>query len=68
MNLNIRLDSYNLTNTPHFANPGANVGSEILNPNGSVKSNNGFGQITGTSPLGRTIDQRYFRLGGRITW
>jgi hypothetical protein len=68
VNLNIRLDSYNTTNTAHFANPGANVGSEILNPDGSVKSNNGFGQITGTTPLGRTIDQRYFRLGGRITW
>jgi Carboxypeptidase regulatory-like domain/TonB dependent receptor len=68
VNLNIRLDSYNATNRPHFANPGASVSSEILNPNGSVKSNNGFGQITGTTPLGRTIDQRYFRLGGRITW
>jgi hypothetical protein len=68
VNLSIRLDSYNLTNTPHFANPGSNVASEILNKDGSVASNNGFGQITGTTPLGRTIDQRYLRLGGRITW
>jgi hypothetical protein len=37
-----------------------------LNPDGSVKNLGGFMQITTTNPLGRLLDQRYFRLGGRI--
>jgi hypothetical protein len=55
-NLSLRLDSYNVTNTPHFANPNNNV------------STTGFGTITALNPLGRQIDQRYFRLGGRISF
>jgi hypothetical protein len=56
----------NITNTPHFSNPGANVSNLQLNPDGSVKNLNGFSQITTTNPLGRLLDQRYFRLGVRI--
>jgi hypothetical protein len=56
MNLSLRLDSYNVTNTPHFANPNNNV------------STTGFGTITALNPLGRQIDQRYFRLGGRLSF
>jgi hypothetical protein len=56
LNLALRLDSYNVTNTPHFANPNNNV------------STSGFGTITALAPLGRQIDQRYFRLGGKLTF
>jgi hypothetical protein len=56
----------NASNTPHFANPGANVSNLQLNPDGSVKNLNGFSQITSTAPLGRILDQRYFRFGFRI--
>ncbi len=62
----LRAESMNITNTPHFNNPGANVSNLQLNPDGSVKNLNGFSQITTTNPLGRLLDQRYFRLGVRI--
>jgi len=64
--LQIRAESMNVSNTPHFNNPGANVSNLQLNPDGSVKNLNGFSQITSTNPLGRLIDPRYFRLGARI--
>lgn len=62
----VRAEAMNVTNTPHFANPGANVSNLQLNPDGSVKNLNGFSQITSTAPLGRVLDQRYFRFGFRI--
>ena len=55
-----------MPNTPHFANPGANVSNLQLNSDGSVKNLNGFSQITATNPLGRVLDQRYFRFGFRF--
>jgi len=61
-----RAESMNISNTPHFANPAANVSNLQLNPDGSVKNLNGFSQITATNPLGRLLDQRYFRFGARI--
>ena len=64
--IQIRAESMNVTNTPHFANPGANVSNMSLNPDGTVKNLNGFMQITSTNPLGRILDQRYFRFGARI--
>ena len=62
----IRAEAMNVSNTPHFANPGANVSNLQLNPDGSVKNLNGFSQITATNPLGRVLDQRYFRFGFRF--
>ncbi len=64
--LQIRAEAMNVSNTPHFSNPAANVSNLQLNPNGTVKSLNGFDQITSTNPLGRLIDPRYFRFGLRI--
>jgi hypothetical protein len=64
--IQIRAESFNLSNTPHFANPGANVSNLQLNSDGSVKSLGGFSQITSTTPLGRLIDPRYFRFGMRF--
>ena len=63
----LRAEAMNVSNTPHFANPsGTNVSNMSLNPDGSVKSLGGFSQITSTAPLGRVLDQRYFRFGFRI--
>jgi len=62
----VRAEALNSTNTPHFGNPGSNVSNLQLNPDGSVKNLNGFSQITSTNPLGRILDQRYFRFGFRI--
>jgi len=64
----LRAEALNISNTAHFANPGNNVSNASFNADGSVKSLNGFSQITSTNPLGRVIDQRYFRFGMRITF
>jgi hypothetical protein len=64
----IRGEALNATNTPHFSNPGANVSNLQFNPDGTVRSLGGFGQITVANPLGRIIDQRYFRFALRISF
>ncbi len=64
----LRAEAMNISNTPHFSNPAANVSNLQLNPDGSVKNLNGFSQITSTNPLGRLIDPRYLRLGARLTF
>ena len=62
----IRGESLNMTNTAHFGLPGANASNMSLNPDGSLRALNGFGQITGTAALGRVIDQRFFRFSLRL--
>jgi hypothetical protein len=62
----IRAESFNISNTPHFSNPAANVSNLQLNADGSVKNLNGYDTITSTNPQGRVIDSRYFRFGLRI--
>jgi hypothetical protein len=68
VNLTIRADAFNVMNHAHFANPGATLTNLKLNADGSVNSLNGYDTITSTTPIGRTIDQRYFRLGGHLAW
>src|SRR5215471_4891183 len=64
-----RAEALNLTNTPHFANPGANVSNMVLDANGAIKSLGGYTVITSTTGTGREgIDERLFRLGLRITF
>jgi hypothetical protein len=66
--LQFRLEALNATNTPHFSNPASNVSNLQLNPDGTVRSLNGFGVITSTNRLGRQYDEREFRLGLRMTF
>ena len=66
LKMQVRAEAMNVSNTPHFANPGANVSNLQLNSDGSVKNLNGFSQITATNQLGRLLDQRYFRFGLRF--
>lgn len=68
LNMQFRAESFNVTNTPHFANPGASVSSVSYNANGSISNLNGFSQITAVNPLGRLLDPRYFRFGVRFTF
>jgi hypothetical protein len=69
VNLQFRLEVFNLTNTPHFPNPsGTNVSNVSYNPDGSIASLNGFGSITGTNNVGREYDERYLRLGVRMSF
>ena len=37
LKIQFRAESFNLTNTPHFANPGNNVSSRILNADGTER-------------------------------
>jgi hypothetical protein len=54
----LRLESFNFTNTPHLANPDNNV-----------SDGEDFMTITDTQDLGREgIDERQFRLGIRIVF
>jgi hypothetical protein len=68
LNVQIRLEALNATNTPHFSNPAANASNLQLNPDGTVRNLNGFGVITTTDRLGRQYDEREFRLGIRFTF
>jgi Carboxypeptidase regulatory-like domain/TonB dependent receptor-like, beta-barrel len=65
--LQFRVEIFNVTNTPHFANPNANVSNLQLNPDGTVRNLGGFATITGTANTGREgIDERLVRLGLRL--
>ena len=69
VNLQFRLEVFNVTNTPHFQSPaGTNVSNLQLNPDGSVRALNGFGVIAGTNSVGREYDERYIRLGLRMSF
>src|SRR5262249_46107302 len=69
LRLQFRAEAFNFANTPHFANPGANVSNLQLNPDGSVRSLGGFGEITNTISLAREgIDERQFRFGLKLTF
>jgi hypothetical protein len=52
-----RLEALNVTNTPHFANPGTNISAP-----------QSFGRVTATTNPGREYDERYLRLGVRLTF
>jgi hypothetical protein len=66
-NVQLRADVLNLTNTPHFGNPGNNVSNLQLNPDGTIRSLGGFATITSTANSGRDgIDERVIRLGLRL--
>jgi hypothetical protein len=65
--MQLRAEVFNLTNTPHFANPSANVSNLQLNPDGSIRNLGGFSSITGTANSGRDgIDERVIRFGVRL--
>jgi hypothetical protein len=67
--IQFRAEAFNASNTPHFANPTANVSNLQLNSDGSVKNLGGFTQITGVFSGSREgIDQRGFRFALRFSF
>lgn len=59
--LQFRAEAFNATNTPHFNNPGANASSMVMNSDGTVRSLNGFTEVTSA----RT-DERQVRFALRL--
>jgi hypothetical protein len=51
-----RVEVLNVTNTPHFSNPDGNI------------ADSSFGTINSTSPGSRTTDERYVRLGFKLSF
>lgn len=69
----LRAEVFNLTNTPHFSNPGSgnatNVSNLLLRSDGTIKGLGGYDQITSTTATGRDgIDERQFRFGVRVSF
>jgi hypothetical protein len=71
LSVQFRAEGFNVTNTPHFANPGSGGNTNASNAtrvNGNITALNGYSQILATNPLGRLLDARYFRFGVRFTF
>ncbi len=69
VNVQLRLEAFNLTNRPHLANPSnLNVSNLQLNADGTVANLNGFGVINTTQNAGREFAERYARVGIRLTF
>jgi hypothetical protein len=60
--MTIRFEAFNVLNTAHFNNPGANVSNLQLNPDGSVRNLNGFSEVTSA------YGERQMRIGLRLGW
>jgi Carboxypeptidase regulatory-like domain len=56
----------NVSNTPHFGNPNANISNVVFNTDGSIRSLNGVGSITTTDRAGWQYGEREWRLGARF--
>jgi hypothetical protein len=64
-NVQLRIEAFNVTNTPHFSNPGANRSSLQLNPDGTIRNLNGYTEITSTTG---SKSERQFRVGIRLAF
>jgi hypothetical protein len=58
----IRFEAFNVTNTPHFNNPGGNVSNLQLNPDGTVRNLNGYTEVT------TSFGERQLRIGAKLGW
>lgn len=66
--LEFKAEGFNITNTPKFANPGANVANMRLNTDGSIQTLNNFSSITGTLTALTSPSERKFRFGLRLSF
>jgi len=64
MDVQVRMEAFNVTNRPRFSNPGGNVSNLRLNPDGTVRDLNGFAVITGS----QDGSERQIRFGVRVGW
>jgi outer membrane receptor protein involved in Fe transport len=61
--LQFRAEAFNVTNTPHFNNPGANVSNMRLNADGTINTLGNFLSVTSAR-----ADERNFRFALRLTF
>jgi hypothetical protein len=54
---------FNVTNTPHFGNPGSNRSSLQVNPDGTIRNLNGYTEIRSTTG---SKSERQMRVGVRL--
>lgn len=66
--MEFKAEGFNITNTPKFANPAANVANMRLNADGSLQSLNNFSSITGTLTALTSPSERRFRFGLRLSF
>jgi hypothetical protein len=68
--LDVRAEVFNVTNTPHFANPGStNISLVSFTPSHSVASLGGFGALSANNARDQEgVDQRFIRVGARLTF
>ena len=64
MDLQFRVEAFNVTNTPRFSNPNGNVSNLRLNPDGTIRDLNGYAVITST----QDGSERQVRVGVRLGW
>ncbi len=68
LKMEFKAEAFNATNTPKFANPGANVAAMRLNPDGSIQTLNNFSSITSTLTGLANPSERQFRFGLRLSF
>jgi len=77
--MQFRAEGFNVTNTPHLWGPGVrpnnfrlsftnDVSNMVRNADGSVRSLNNYATITNVNSTGRDFEERYFRLGLRLSF
>jgi len=60
--LQLRLETFGVTNTPQFSNPGNTVSNMTRNADGSVRALNGYTEITGA------VGERVLRFAAKFTF
>ncbi|MCC7155332.1 MAG: TonB-dependent receptor, partial [Bryobacterales bacterium] len=63
LHLEFKAECFNISNTPKFSNPGANVASMSLNSDGTIRALNNYSSITSTLGGLATPSERQFRFG-----
>jgi hypothetical protein len=66
--MEFKAEAFNFTNTPKFSNPGSNVASMALNPDGSIRSLGNFSSVTGTLTGLANPSERQLRFGLRMSF
>ena len=68
LQMEFKAEAFNLTNTPKFSNPSANVANMRLNPDGTIQTLNNFSSITSTLSGLSTPSERQLRFGLRLSF